>query len=107
MRALRNRSGSGRGAAGGEVFLVAGVAKLKLNTVCVEDQCPNIAEVWGGGGDGIAAATIMLLGDTCNCGCRFYVVKTSRNPTAPDPLGPETTANAIASWGYVLVSYLP
>ncbi|KAI4973490.1 hypothetical protein ZWY2020_041018 [Hordeum vulgare] len=38
---------------------------------------PNIGECWNGGGgadvegDGIATATIMLLGDTCTRGCRF------------------------------------
>jgi len=44
---------------------------LKLNTVCEEAQCPNIEERWNGGGDGdgIATATIMLLGYTCTHGC--------------------------------------
>lgn len=72
---------------------------LKLNTVCEEAQCPNIGECWNGGGDGIATATIMLLGDTCTRGCRFCAVKTSRNPAPPDPLEPVNTAKAIASWG--------
>ncbi|MQL93407.1 hypothetical protein Taro_026056 [Colocasia esculenta] len=81
------------------------LAELKLNTVCVEAQCPNIGECWNGGGgaggegDGIATATIMLLGDTCTRGCRFCAVKTSRNPAPPDPMEPENTARAIASWG--------
>ncbi|RVW51269.1 Lipoyl synthase, chloroplastic [Vitis vinifera] len=43
--------------------------------------------------------TIMLLGDTCTRGCRFCAVKTSRNPAPPDPMEPENTAKAIASWG--------
>ncbi|WOL15350.1 lipoyl synthase 1, chloroplastic [Canna indica] len=85
---------------------------LKLNTVCVEAQCPNIGECWNGGGgaggegDGIATATIMLLGDTCTRGCRFCAVKTSRNPAPPDPMEPENTARAIASWGvdYVVLT---
>ncbi|CAL9123054.1 unnamed protein product [Musa textilis] len=88
------------------------LAELKLNTVCVEAQCPNIGECWNGGGgaggkgDGIATATIMLLGDTCTRGCRFCAVKTSRNPAPPDPLEPENTAKAIASWGvdYVVLT---
>ncbi|KAF9598869.1 hypothetical protein IFM89_032723 [Coptis chinensis] len=75
------------------------LSKLKLNTVCEEAQCPNIGECWNGGGDGIATATIMLLGDTCTRGCRFCAVKTSRNPSPPDPMEPENTAKAIASWG--------
>lgn len=75
------------------------VTRLNLNTVCQEAQCPNIGECWNGGGDGIATATIMLLGDTCTRGCRFCAVKTSRNPPPPDPLEPLHTAQAIASWG--------
>ncbi|KAK6921505.1 Radical SAM [Dillenia turbinata] len=72
---------------------------LNLHTVCQEAQCPNIGECWNGGGDGIATATIMLLGDTCTRGCRFCAVKTSRNPPPPDPMEPQNTATAIASWG--------
>ncbi|KAL4200722.1 hypothetical protein AMTRI_Chr02g212640 [Amborella trichopoda] len=81
------------------------LSHLKLNTVCEEAQCPNIGECWNGGGgaggegDGIGTATIMLLGDTCTRGCRFCAVKTSRNPAPPDPMEPENTARAIASWG--------
>ncbi|CAM8922881.1 unnamed protein product [Rhodiola kirilowii] len=75
------------------------LSRLKLNTVCEEAQCPNIGECWNGGGDGIATATIMLLGDTCTRGCRFCAVKTSRNPAPPDPMEPENTAQAIADWG--------
>ena len=75
------------------------LSRLKLNTVCEEAQCPNIGECWNGGGDGIATATIMVLGDTCTRGCRFCAVKTSRNPAPPDPLEPQHTAEAIASWG--------
>lgn len=58
-------------------------------------------QCWNGGGDGIATATIMVLGDTCTRGCRFCAVKTSRNPAPPDPMEPENTAKAITSWGWV------
>lgn len=75
------------------------LSRLKLNTVCEEAQCPNIGECWNGGGDGVATATIMLLGDTCTRGCRFCAVKTSRNPPPPDPMEPYNTALAIAAWG--------
>ncbi|KDP40462.1 hypothetical protein JCGZ_24461 [Jatropha curcas] len=75
------------------------LSHLNLKTVCEEAQCPNIGECWNGGGDGIATATIMLLGDTCTRGCRFCAVKTSRNPAPPDPMEPLNTAEAIASWG--------
>ncbi|KAJ8421542.1 hypothetical protein Cgig2_017998 [Carnegiea gigantea] len=93
-------------------------SRLNLHTVCEEAQCPNIEETssltwilyhvfgihlwcWNGGGDGIATATIMLLTETCTHGCRFSAVKTSRNPTPPDPMEPKNIAKAIASWGYV------
>lgn len=46
----------------------------------------------------------MLLGDTCTRGCRFCAVKTSKNPPPPDPVEPENTAKAIASWGFVYYS---
>ncbi|KAF9661777.1 hypothetical protein SADUNF_Sadunf19G0103900 [Salix dunnii] len=75
------------------------LSRLNLNTVCQEAQCPNIGECWNGGGDGIATATIMVLGDTCTRGCRFCAVKTSRTPPPPDPMEPLNTALAIASWG--------
>ncbi|KAG7979083.1 hypothetical protein I3843_05G112400 [Carya illinoinensis] len=73
--------------------------RLNLNTVCEEAQCPKIGKCWNGGGDGVAIATIMLLGDTCTRGCRFCAVKTNRNPAPPNPSEPQNTANAIASWG--------
>jgi len=38
----------------------------------------------GGGKDGTATATIMIMGDTCTRGCSFCAVKTSRTPP---PLG--------------------
>ncbi|CAM6127035.1 unnamed protein product [Calypogeia fissa] len=89
------------------------LSSLKLNTVCEEAQCPNVGECWnGGGGAGgeshhhIPTATIMLLGDTCTRGCRFCAVATSKNPAPPDPMEPENTAKAIASWGvgYVVLT---
>lgn len=75
------------------------LSRLNLHTVCEEAQCPNIGDCWNGGGDGVATATIMLLGDTCTRGCRFCAVKTSRTPPPPDPMEPQNTAIAIASWG--------
>ncbi|CAD6271617.1 unnamed protein product [Miscanthus lutarioriparius] len=101
-------------AAQGEKYarLRESLGELKLNTVCVEAQCPNIGECWNGGGgaggegDGVATATIMLLGDTCTRGCRFCAVKTSNNPPPPDALELLKTAMAVASWGvdYVVLT---
>ncbi|KAI8902639.1 mitochondrial Lipoyl synthase [Globomyces pollinis-pini] len=72
---------------------------LKLHTVCEEAKCPNMGECWGGGEDGTATATIMLMGDECTRGCRFCSVKTNRTPKPLDPLEPENTAEAITRWG--------
>lgn len=48
----------------------------------------------------------MLMGDTCTRGCRFCSVKTSRAPPPVDPLEPENTGKAIATWGldYVVLT---
>nr|ACO12049.1 Lipoyl synthase, mitochondrial precursor [Lepeophtheirus salmonis] len=69
---------------------------LKLATVCEEARCPNIGECWNGE---TPTATIMLMGDTCTRGCRFCSVKTSRAPPPLDPDEPESTAQAVSSWG--------
>ena len=63
-----------------------------LATVCEEAKCPNIGECWGGGDDGTATATIMIMGDTCTRGCSFCAVKTSRAPPPLDPEEPEKVA---------------
>ena len=82
------------------------VRTLGLATVCEEAKCPNIGECWGGGEDGIATATIMIMGDTCTRGCRFCNVKTSRAPAPLNPEEPANTAEAVASWGmdYIVIT---
>ncbi|CAP29335.3 Protein CBR-RPL-16, partial [Caenorhabditis briggsae] len=72
---------------------------LKLATVCQEARCPNLGECWGGSEDSLATATIMLMGDTCTRGCKFCSVKTARAPPPLDPMEPENTSTAVASWG--------
>lgn len=44
--------------------------KSKLNTVCEEAKCPNLAECWNR-----RTATFMILGDTCTRSCGFCNVK--------------------------------
>lgn len=63
---------------------------LKLNTVCEEARCPNVAECWGGG-----TATVMLMGDTCTRGCKFCHVKTGNPKGVLDPHEPFNVAYAI------------
>ena len=43
--------------------------KKKLNTVCEEARCPNLAECWDR-----RTATFMILGDTCTRSCGFCAV---------------------------------
>ncbi|MEJ2194463.1 MAG: hypothetical protein P8X73_06325 [Ignavibacteriaceae bacterium] len=44
--------------------------RQKLNSVCEEARCPNIAECWNN-----RTATFMILGDTCTRSCGFCNVK--------------------------------
>lgn len=75
------------------------VRGLGLATVCEEAKCPNIGECWGGGKDGVATATIMIMGDTCTRGCSFCAIKTSKKPAPLDPDEPAKVAKAVAQWG--------
>jgi len=82
------------------------VREKGLATVCEEAKCPNIGECWGGGDDGVATATIMIMGDTCTRGCSFCAVKTSRAPPPIDPNEPEKVASSVGGWGldYVVLT---
>ncbi|KAK9055266.1 hypothetical protein SSX86_026348 [Deinandra increscens subsp. villosa] len=75
------------------------LSRLKVNTVFDLVQkfpfCCHYSLCWNGGGDGIATANIMLLGDRC----RFCAVKTSNNPAPPDPMEPQNTTKAIVNGG--------
>jgi len=46
------------------------IKNQKLNTVCEEARCPNIAECWNN-----KRATFMILGDTCTRSCGFCNIK--------------------------------
>ncbi|HEY2383672.1 MAG TPA: lipoyl synthase [Terriglobia bacterium] len=63
----------------------------KLNTICEDAMCPNIAECWGKH----RTATFMILGDICTRACAFCAV-TSGKPTELDLLEPGRVAAAIA-----------
>ncbi len=63
----------------------------KLNTICEDAMCPNIAECWGKH----RTATFMILGDVCTRPCAFCAV-TSGRPTEYDLLEPARVAAAIA-----------
>jgi lipoic acid synthetase len=61
----------------------------KLNTVCEEAKCPNIAECWNH-----RTATFMILGDTCTRSCGFCNVKLGM-PTELDLDEPRRVIDAI------------
>jgi lipoyl synthase len=63
----------------------------KLNTICEDALCPNIAECWGKH----RTATFMILGDICTRACAFCAV-TSGRPTELDLMEPARVAAAIA-----------
>jgi lipoic acid synthetase len=63
----------------------------KLNTICEDAMCPNIAECWGKH----RTATFMILGDICTRACAFCAV-TSGRPTEYDLMEPRRVAAAIA-----------
>jgi lipoyl synthase len=63
----------------------------KLNTICEDAMCPNVAECWGIH----RTATFMILGDICTRACAFCAV-TSGKPTELDLAEPARVAAAIA-----------
>ncbi|OHC73556.1 MAG: lipoyl synthase [Rhodospirillales bacterium RIFCSPLOWO2_12_FULL_58_28] len=65
----------------------------RLNTVCEEAACPNIAECWSR-----KHATVMILGATCTRACAFCNVKTGK-PSPVDPLEPDNLALSVARLG--------
>ena len=65
----------------------------RLNTVCEEARCPNVAECWGQG-----TATFMILGEICTRACGFCAVTTGL-PTGLDRKEPERVADAVAVMG--------
>lgn len=60
----------------------------KLNTVCEEARCPNLAECWNN-----RTATFMILGDVCTRTCGFCNVKTGM----PDELDLEEPRRVVDS----------
>jgi lipoic acid synthetase len=63
----------------------------RLNTICEDARCPNIAECWGTH----RTATFMILGDICTRACAFCAVKSGK-PGEYDLAEPARVAAAIA-----------
>jgi lipoic acid synthetase len=69
------------------------VIDKKLNTVCEDARCPNIAECWGR-----KTATFMILGDTCTRSCGFCSVKLGK-PAELDYDEPRRVAESVKQLG--------
>ncbi len=74
-----------------EVFEL--MRKSKLNTVCEEARCPNLAECWNR-----KTATFMILGDTCTRSCGFCNVKLGM-PNELDLDEPRRVAESVEALG--------
>ncbi len=77
------------------------VTSHKLQTVCAESKCPNIAECWERG-----TATLMLMGSVCTRACKFCSVNTGNPHGWLDPMEPLSVADAVALMGlkYVVLT---
>ncbi|MFA7290479.1 MAG: lipoyl synthase [Melioribacteraceae bacterium] len=65
----------------------------KLNTVCEEAKCPNLAECWNR-----KTATFMILGDTCTRSCGFCNIKLGM-PNELDLDEPRRVAESVETLG--------
>jgi lipoyl synthase len=73
--------------------VLAMMADLHLNTVCLSASCPNIGECYGN-----RRATFLILGGVCTRSCRFCAVPKGR-PEALDPEEPARLVQAIQKLG--------
>ncbi len=69
------------------------IQRKRLNTVCEEAACPNLAECWSQ-----RHATVMILGEICTRACAFCNVKTGL-PDGIDPEEPRHLAEAVEELG--------
>ncbi|OXV05090.1 hypothetical protein Egran_07142 [Elaphomyces granulatus] len=69
------------------------VQTKKLNTVCEDARCPNMAECWSR-----KTATFMILGETCTRSCGFCSVKLGK-PDAIDYDEPRRVAESVKELG--------
>src|SRR6266705_5754970 len=67
----------------------------KLNTICEDAMCPNIAECWGSH----RTATFMILGGICTRACGFCAVPSGKPVGPPDAEEPFRVAEAVAKMG--------
>ena len=72
----------------------------KLNTICEEAKCPNIAECFGSG-----TAVFLILGDICTRNCRYCYVKYGK-PMSLNLDEPNYVAESVKELGlkYVVIT---
>lgn len=70
------------------------LGELRLNTVCQQALCPNIAECFGCG-----QATFLILGTECTRQCSFCNVEKGGAPHPPDWDEPSRVAEAVQRLG--------
>jgi lipoic acid synthetase len=72
----------------------------KLNTICEEAKCPNIAECFGSG-----TAVFLILGDICTRNCRYCYVKYGK-PLSLNLDEPHYVAESVKELGlkYVVIT---
>lgn len=70
------------------------LGELRLNTVCQQALCPNIAECFGCG-----QATFLILGTECTRQCSFCNVEKGCAPQTPDWDEPSRVAEAVQRLG--------
>ena len=75
--------------------------KYKLNTVCEDSLCPNLAECWGSG-----TFTLMILGRICTRACKFCAIKTGNPGGVVDRDEPRRVAESVKElgMGYVVIT---
>jgi lipoic acid synthetase len=71
--------------------LLQNIQTHKLNTVCEESKCPNLAECWSH-----KTATLMVLGNVCTRACKFCAVDTGNPHGWLDPMEPYKTGQSVA-----------
>ncbi len=81
-------------ASGSEDEILRLVGDKRLNTVCQEARCPNLAECWGVE----RTATFMLMGDVCTRHCGFCAVTHGKGRPL-DPEEPRHVAEAVLALG--------
>jgi lipoic acid synthetase len=75
--------------------------KEKINTICVEANCPNRIECWEK-----QSMTFMILGDVCTRNCKFCAVHTGNPNRKIDDTEPDRMARVIKELGlsYIVIT---